>query len=119
MHPTTAFCPHEPWHARGQTGPGHMGLHAQQEQRFLGHAWPKTFSARKGPVFSRLRTSAETVVLVVTWRAHGGPVQASVAALGCDERTVAAWWARSGRQGQTVHESLVEPPARPGTGASR
>ena len=29
---------------------------------------------------------------------------------GFDERTVAAWWARSGRQGQAVHESLVEQP---------
>jgi hypothetical protein len=37
-------------------------------------------------------------------------VQAIVAAFGFDERTVAAWWARSGRQGQAVHESLVEPP---------
>jgi hypothetical protein len=61
-------------------------------------------------VFYRLRTSAETVVLVVTLLAHGCPVQAIVAAFGLDERTVAAWWARSGRQGQTVHEYLVEPP---------
>jgi hypothetical protein len=58
----------------------------------------------------RLRTSAETVMLVVTLLAHGCPVQAIVAACGFDERTVAAWWARSGRQGQTVHESLVEQP---------
>src|SRR5262249_54575559 len=53
---------------------------------------------------------AETVVLVVTLLAHGCPVQASVAAFGFDERPVADWWARSGRQGQAVHESLVEPP---------
>jgi hypothetical protein len=33
-----------------------------------------------------------------------------VAAFGFDERTVAAWWARTGRQGQTVHAYLVEPP---------
>jgi hypothetical protein len=37
-------------------------------------------------------------------------VQAIVAAFGFDERTVAAWWARSGRQGQTVHAYLVEQP---------
>jgi hypothetical protein len=50
------------------------------------------------------------VVLVVTLLAHGCPVPAIVAAFGCDERTIAAWWARSGRQGQTVHEYLVEHP---------
>ena len=110
MDPTTAFCPNEHCHARGQTGQGHIGIHAQQEQRFICHACHKTFSARTGTVFYRLRTSAETVVLVVTLRAHGCPVHAIVAALGFDERTVAAWWARSGRQGQTVHESLVEHP---------
>jgi IS1 family transposase len=33
-----------------------------------------------------------------------------VAAFGFDERTVADWWARSGRQGQAVHEFLVEQP---------
>jgi hypothetical protein len=33
-----------------------------------------------------------------------------VAALGFDERTVADWWARSGRQGQAVQEALVERP---------
>jgi hypothetical protein len=37
-------------------------------------------------------------------------VQAIVAAFGFDERTVADWWARSGRQGQTVQEFLVERP---------
>ena len=33
-----------------------------------------------------------------------------MAAFGFDERTVAAWWARAGRQGQAVHEYLVEQP---------
>jgi len=61
-------------------------------------------------VFYRLRTSAETVVIVVTLLAHGCPVQAIVAAFGFDARTVADWWARSGRQGQAVHEYLVEQP---------
>src|SRR2546425_7849516 len=37
-------------------------------------------------------------------------VTAIVAAFGFDERTVAAWWARSGRQGQAVQEHLVEDP---------
>jgi transposase-like protein/IS1 family transposase len=110
MDPTTAFCPNEPCHARGQTGQGHIGIHAQKEQRFICHACHTTFSARPGTVFYRRRTSAETVVLVGTLLAHGCPLQAIVAAFGFDERTVAAWWARSGRQGQAVHKPLVEQP---------
>ncbi len=89
---------------------GNIGIHARKEQRFICYECHKPFSGRKGTVFSRLRTSAETVVLVVTWLAPGGPLQALVAALGFDERTIAMWWARSGRQGQAVHESLVEQP---------
>src|SRR3989440_12293159 len=110
MDPTTVCCPTGDCPARGQTGQGHIGIHSCKEQRFICHAWHQTFSARTGTVFYRLRTSAKTVVIVVTLLAHGCPVQAMVAAFGCDERTVAAWWARSGRQGQAVQECLVEQP---------
>src|SRR5881296_2752301 len=110
MDPTTVFCPNRHCHARGQTGMGNIGIHSQKEQRFICHACHKTFSARKGTVFYRLRTPAETLVIVVTLLAHGCPLQAMVAALGFDERTVADWWARSGRQSQAVHEFLVEQP---------
>src|SRR5438270_11700331 len=110
MDPTTVFCPNLACPARGQTGQGNIGIHSQKEQRFICHACHKTFSATKGTAFYRLRTAAETVALVVTLLAHGCPVQAIVAAFGCDERTVAAWWARSGRQGQAVQECLVEQP---------
>jgi transposase-like protein len=110
MDPVTVFCPNRHCQARGQTGMGNIGIHSRKEQRFICHACQKTFSARQGTVFYRLRTSAETVVIVVTLLAHGCPLQAIVAAFGFDERTIAAWWARSGRQGQAVHESLVEQP---------
>src|SRR6266853_1132243 len=60
----------------------------------------KTFSATKGTAFYRLRTSAETVSLVVTLLAHGCPLPAIVVAFGYDERTVAGWVARGGVQGQ-------------------
>jgi transposase-like protein/IS1 family transposase len=110
MDPTTVFCPNKHCHARGQIGQGNLGIHARKEQRFICHACHKTFSATTGTVFYRLRTAGETVSLVVTLLAHGCPVQAIVAAFGFDARTVADWWARSGRQGQAVHESLVEQP---------
>jgi hypothetical protein len=110
MDPTTVFCPNFACHARGQIGQGNIGIHSQKEQRFICKACRKTFSATKGTVFYRLHTAAETVVIVVTLLAHGCPVQAIVAAFGLDERTVADWWSRSGRQSQAVHESLVEQP---------
>ena len=73
MDPTTIFCPNGNCPARGQIGQGNIGIHSQKEQRFICHACQKTFSTRTGTVFYRLRTSAETVVLVVTLLAHGVP----------------------------------------------
>jgi transposase-like protein/IS1 family transposase len=110
MDPTTVFCPNEDCHARGQIGQGNIGVHSRKDQRFICQECHKTFSATKGTVFYRLHTAAETVVIVVTLLAHGCPLQAIVAAFGFDERTVADWWARSGRQGQAVQEYLVEQP---------
>jgi transposase-like protein len=110
MDPTTVFCPNWTCSARGQSGQGNIGIHSRQDKRFICTQCHKTFTATKGTVFYRLHTSAETVVIVVTLLAHGCPVQAIVAAFGFDERTVAEWWARSGRQGQAVHEYLVEQP---------
>src|SRR3989440_9226043 len=110
MDPTTTFCPNLTCPARGQTGQGNIGIHSCKDKRFLCTACQKTFSATKGTAFYRLRTSAATVSLVVTLLAHGCPLQAIVVAFGYDERTVADWWARSGRQGQAVQEHLVEQP---------
>jgi transposase-like protein len=59
------------------------------DRRFICTQCRKTFSSTTGTAFYRLRTSAETVVIVVTWLAYGCPVQAIVAAFGFDERTVA------------------------------
>ena len=110
MDPTTLFCPNLACPARGQVGQGNIGIHSRQHQRFICTQCRKTFAATKGTVFSRLRTPAETVALVLTLLAHGCPLQAIVVAFGFDERTVAAWEARAGRQGQAVQEHLVEQP---------
>jgi transposase-like protein len=116
MNPTTGFCPTRNCPARGHTGQGSLGSHARKELRFICHACDTTCSATTGTVVDRLRPSAETVVMVVTVLAQGCPVQAMGAALGFDARTVAAWWARTGRQGQTVPESLGEQPRDLGQG---
>src|SRR3954462_14114465 len=110
MDPATTFCPHVACAARGQTGQGNIGIHSCKDKRFLCTACHKTFSATKGTAFYRLRTPAETVALVLTLLAHGCPLQAIVVAFGFDERTVAAWGTRAGRQGQAVQEHLVEQP---------
>jgi hypothetical protein len=85
-------------------------IHARKDPRFLCTQCRKTFAATKGTACYRLRTPAETVALVLTLLAHGCPLQAIVVAFGCDERTVTAWWARAGHQGQAVQEHLVEHP---------
>ena len=110
MDPATLFCPNLACPARGQTGQGNLRIHSCKDQRFLCTECHKTFSATTGTALYRLRTSAEMVSLVVTLLAHGCPLQAIVVAFGFDERTVAAWWARAGRQGQAVQEHLVEHP---------
>jgi transposase-like protein len=110
MDPATTFCPNLACPARGQTGQGNIYIHSCKDQRFMCTECHKTFSARKGTAWYRLRTSAETVSLVVTLMAHGCPLQAIVVAFGYDERTVACWLARAGVQGQAVHAHLVEPP---------
>jgi hypothetical protein len=53
-----------------------------------------------------LRTAADVVTIVLTWRSHGCPTQAIVAAFGVDERTVATWLTRAGQHGQRVHQHL-------------
>ena len=110
MDPATVFCPNLECPARGQTGAGNIGIQARKHRRFICTQCGKTFTATHGPVFYRLRTSADLVVLIVTLLAHGCPVQAIVAAFGFDERTVAAWGARAGRQRRAVHTHLVEQP---------
>jgi hypothetical protein len=116
MDPATTGCPTLAGPARGPTGQGHRRLHACQAQRFLGPACPQTCSATTGTARYRLRTAAEPVSLVLTRRAHGCPRQAIGVACGVDERPVAAWWARAGRQGPAVQEHLGEHPRDVGQG---
>ena len=59
-------------------------------------------------MFEGLRTSTDVVVIVVTLLAFGCPVQAIVRAYGLDERTVASWRDRAGKQCQRVHQAIVE-----------
>lgn len=110
MDPRSVFCPNRACPARGQIGKDNIGIHSQKERRYRCRECGKTFAARTGTTFYRLRTAEETVTLVITLLAHGCPIQAIVVAFGLDERTVADWHARAGAQCQRVHEHLVEQP---------
>jgi transposase-like protein len=110
MDPTTVCCPNLACPARGQAGQRNIRIHSRQDRRFLCTECHKTFTATKGTALYRLRTPAETVALVVTLLAHGCPLPAIVAAFGFDERTVADWLTRAGRQSQAVHAHLVQTP---------
>ena len=110
MDPTTTFCPNMACPARGHTGQGNIGIHSRKDRRFICTQCRKPFGATYGTVFYRLRTAGDLVALIMTLLAHGCPVQALGVAFGFDERTVAAWGARAGRQGQAIQEHLVEQP---------
>lgn len=65
-------------------------------------------SATKGTARYRRHKPAARVTIVVTLLAWGCPVQAIIAAFGLDERTVADWQRRAGRQCERVHEQRVQ-----------
>lgn len=113
-HKVRCACPNRECLARGQVGEGIIGTlrDSQKEQRYRCRVCGKTFAARTGTAFYRLRTAEETVTLVVTSRsvAHGCPLRAIVVAFGIDERTVQAWETRAGEQCQRVQEHLVKQP---------
>src|SRR5437870_9975942 len=108
MDASKQFCPNETCSARGQIGEGNIRIHSYRPERYRCQRCKKTFSARRGTMFEGLRTSTELVVIVVTLLAFGCPVQAIVQAYGLDERTVASWRDRAGKQCQRVHEAIVE-----------
>jgi hypothetical protein len=85
-------------------------MHSRKDTRFICTQCRKTFTSTQGTAFSRLRTPAATVALVLTLLAPGCPLQAIVVAFGYDERTVTSWMARGGGHGQAVQEHLVEQP---------
>lgn len=55
-----------------------------------------------------LRTDEEKVTIVVTLLSYGCPIQAIVHAFRLDERTVAGWQLRAGKQCEKVHHAIVE-----------
>src|SRR5260370_36216908 len=108
MDPAKQFCHNETCRARGQIGEGNIRMHSYHPQRYRCWTCKKTFSARRGTMMEGVRTAEETVITVVTLLAYGCPTQAIVHAYGLDERTVADWQQRAGKQCQRVHHAIVE-----------
>jgi len=108
MNPQEQVCHNDRCWVYGRAGEGHIVIHSQREHRYRCTRCGKTFSATKDTPFYRLHHPQALVVIIVTLLAHGCPVQAIVAAFGLDERTVADWQRRAGRQGERVHAHLVQ-----------
>lgn len=107
MNPQGIFCPNIECPARGQTEKGNIGVHSQVERRYICHECSQTFTDTQGTIFYRLRTDAETVMLVITLLAYGCPPKAIVKAFGYHERTIKKWWQRSGEHCRLVHEHVI------------
>ena len=88
-------------------GQGNIVVHDRQRERYRCKVCKKTFTSRTGTMFEGLRKPTELIVIVITLLAYGCPVQAIVKAFELDERTVAMWRNRAGRQCQRVHEDLM------------
>lgn len=108
MNPQEQVCHNFRCWVYGRAGEGHIVIHSQRDHRYRCKRCGKTFSATTGTALYRLHKPSTLVVIVVTLLAHGCPVQAIVAAFGVDERTVADWQRRAGRQGERVHTHLVQ-----------
>src|SRR5436305_1641370 len=108
MDASRQFCPNLECKARGQIGQGNIVIHSRKRPRYRCKTCGKTFSAKEGTMFAGLRKPTDLIVIVVTLLAYGCPLQAIVHAFGLDERTVASWRDRAGKQCEQVHQALVE-----------
>jgi transposase-like protein/IS1 family transposase len=108
MDASLQFCPNLTCPARGQSGQGNLVVHDRQRERYRCKICKKTFTSRTGTLFEGLRKPTELIVIVVTLLAYGCPVQAIVKAFGLDERTIALWRDRAGKQCQRVHEAMMQ-----------
>jgi hypothetical protein len=83
-------------------------VHSREERRYRCHTCGKTFAATTETPFYWLHHAAEVLTVVVTMLSLGCPLQAIVVAFGLDERTVRAWWLRSGQHSAQVQTHLVQ-----------
>jgi len=102
MRPELVVCPNSECGASER-----IGVHSLKERRYICHTCGKTFAETSGTMLFGLKHPLWLVGVVLALLACGCPVPAVVFAFGLDERTVADWQAKAGRQAKTVHEQLV------------
>src|SRR5215212_10341875 len=102
MRPELVVCPSSACGASER-----IGVHSHKERRYICPACGKTFAETTGTPLFGLKHPLWLVGVVLALLACGCPVPAVVFAFGLDERTVADWQAKAGRQAKTVHEQLV------------
>jgi transposase-like protein/IS1 family transposase len=108
MNASEQFCPNLACSARGQVGQGNIVVHARKRPRYKCNTCGRTFSAKAGTALEGLRKPTELIVIVITLLAYGCPLQAIVHAFGVDERTVASWRDRAGKQCERLHQAIIE-----------
>ena len=102
MRPELVVCPNSACGANER-----IGIHSLKERRYICHACGRTFAETSGTLLFGLKHPLWLVGVVLALLATGCPIPAVVFAFGLDERTVADWQAKAGRQAKTVHEQLV------------
>jgi transposase-like protein/IS1 family transposase len=108
MNASLQFCPNRECKARGQVGQGNIVVHGRKRPRYKCKTCGRTFSAKAGTALEGLRKPTELIVIVMTLLAYGCPLQAIVHAFELDERTVANWRDRAGKQCEKVHQAIIE-----------
>jgi transposase-like protein len=104
MDPQDRSCHNADCPARGQAGLGDIRIHSRTERRYRCTTCGRPFAETRDTPFYRLKRAQDLVTIVLTLPCHGCPIRAIVAAVGLDERTIAAWRDRAGRHGQHFHE---------------
>jgi len=102
MRPELVVCPNSACGANER-----IGIHSLKERRYICHACGRTFAETSGTMLFGLKHPLWLVGVVLALLATGCPIPAVMFAFGLDERTVADWQAKAGRQAKTVHEQLV------------
>src|SRR5262245_7344042 len=102
MHPELVVCPKPECGASGR-----IGVHSYTKRQYICHACKKTFAETTGTLLYDLKHPAWLVVLILALLSQGCPVPAIVFAFGLDERTVAEWQLKAGRQAKQVQSEMV------------